>query len=104
LAHVRATWKQYCEEYAVHWKTRNDLFAEAVATVRAEFTPAPRTAALPFDFDTARADPECLDSFLESDGTAVLVFEHGIQEFHPGEPEPFWFPFQTFLVEGHKVL
>lgn len=61
----------------------------------AEKSPAPSGASVstPFDFHIARLDPDCKESFLAPDGTAVLIFEHGILEFHPGQPEPFWHPF-----------
>lgn len=36
LSHIYDAWKRQCLAYAVDWKKRNDLYAEAVVAVRAE--------------------------------------------------------------------
>lgn len=98
LSGLRDFYKQRAFAIGFDWKEFEKLFQQTVQRVEEELAPTPLVIAEPFVFELARLDPDCRESFLEPDGTAVLVFEHGIESMRPGASEPDWHPFETVAV------
>lgn len=89
---------KHCDaEALLDYRQICELFRGVVKWVR-WLLPAPRVIDPIGPVDEARlkelkaSDPECLDAYMVGN-IAVMEYANGIEEIHPGEPEPFWFAY-----------
>jgi hypothetical protein len=90
---VRESYKPLALALGITWQQFEKLYNQSLDRVETQLAPGPFSQQEPFDFESARLDPDCRESFLEPDGTAVLVFEHGLEVMRPSATEPDWHAF-----------
>jgi hypothetical protein len=100
LLRVRRFYQKAFDALAVPFQEFCKIYESVVQAANLRFAPTPSVADNPFvPFDGQNLDqlvadnPGCLNSFVESDGTAVLEFKDSCLIFVVGDPEPFWHPF-----------
>src|SRR6266513_2189841 len=94
---IRKWFEDDARDQGIPYKEFRELYEAAMARVRAQLSPAEPVIRDPIGHvDAARlaelvaADPDCIDGYMLG-SVAVMEYQHGFQEIHPGEPEPFWF-------------
>jgi hypothetical protein len=90
---IRKWWQSETDDFGIPFRESRKLYEQAFERVQISLAPIPCLPAVPFDFATAKLDPDVLESRLDPDGTAVLIYEHGIQFMRTGASEPEWHPY-----------